>query len=65
MTAIDKSVMKEAIKEFLLENPSLVKQALKEYIDQAEESPEQRTMRIKQLIQADFDEFEDTFKALA
>lgn len=68
MTAINQDHIKSAVLDVLKEHPELIAEALKEYIGSQErpnETKEERRERMRKLIQTDFDQFDDVFKALA
>ncbi len=66
---IDQTTLKLIIKELLMENPSIIKEALQELIEaNKSENVDTDSMRIKKienLLNKDFDKFDDVFKALA
>ena len=61
--------LKDAVLNVLKENPDILKEAIKQLLtsgnDQVEESAEARKLRMRALIQEDFDQYEEVFKALA
>ena len=64
----DQTQLKSLLLDLLQQRPELVKEAIVEYTtrvpDEAETS-EARRERMRRLIQLDFDQYEEVFKALA
>jgi hypothetical protein len=59
-TEIDKNIIKEYLKEIIEENPTLLKNALREIVNESNNST-----LFDQFLQKNFEEYEETFKALA
>lgn len=59
-TEIDKNIIKEYLKEIIEENPTLLKNALREIVSESNNST-----LFDQFLQKNFEEYEETFKALA
>ncbi len=57
---IDKNIIKEYLKEIIEENPTLLKNALREIVSESNNST-----LFDQFLQKNFEEYEETFKALA
>lgn len=66
---IDRSLLKEVIKEILTEDRALFKSALKEVLMEEKvigpEQSEERRARVEQLVEEDFDKYDAVFKRLA
>mgnify|MGYP001800462898 CR=1 FL=1 len=69
MKSIDKEVLKSALKEILREEPGLIKEAIQEMLSNNDpsvsETEVERRNRLEKLLDADFDKYEEVFKALA
>lgn len=72
MTAITISnpeQLKEVVLNVLKEHPEILKAAIKEILlpdaESSTETPEARRERMRAMIQGDFDQYEEVFKALA
>ncbi len=69
LNKIDRATLKEVIKEIIAEDATLLKEVVKELLveNQIIVADEQDTRRkkIEQLINEDFDKYDDVFKALA
>lgn len=62
---IDKTTLKSVIKEVLEENPSLLKKVVQELIQERQANTTLSDQEIDQLIDEDFEKYEEVFKALA
>ena len=66
---IDKTVLKSLLKEILKEDITLFKDIIKEILTENQviisKEQESRRKRLEQLINQDFDKYDDVFKALA
>jgi len=66
---IDKAILKSIIKEILTEDVSLFKEVIKEILEENQviSTKEQsgKRNRLEQLIDKDFDKYDEVFKALA
>lgn len=66
---VDKAVLKSTIKEILIEDTSIFKEIIREILIEnkviGEDAESQRQQKIEALIDADFDKYDDVFKALA
>ncbi len=65
---ISKEALKEVVTEILLENPAYFKDILTEILKEnnvLNSADDERTSRLKALIQEDFDRYDEVFKALA
>lgn len=56
---IDKELLKDALRELIVEEPETFKQMLKELFKKSEDA------QFEELIQKNFNRFDKTFKALA
>lgn len=67
-TTINQEDLKTALRELIREEPGIIAEIIRDLANEkasAAESAEERSARMRKLIQMDFDEFEETFKALA
>lgn len=62
---INKTTLKSVIKEVLEENPSLLKEVIQELIQEHQANATLSHQEIDQLIDEDFEKYEEVFKALA
>ena len=66
---IDKTILKSTIKEILIEDTSIFKDIIREILIEnkiiGDNAESERQQKIEALIDADFDKYEDVFKALA
>lgn len=63
---VDKTTLKAAIKEILLEDKTILKEVLQEiFVESRTETKEERLKRMEKLIDEDFDKYDEVFKALA
>lgn len=66
---VDRETLKSVITEILLENPGYFKKVLVEIMEEHQliESSEEdeRTSKLRKMIQDDFDQYEDVFQSLA
>lgn len=66
---VDKEVLKSAITEVLIENPNCFKKILAEILSEKSiiesNARNERSSRLKGMIQEDFDKYGDVFKSLA
>jgi hypothetical protein len=61
-TVLDKNIVKEALRELIHEEPSTFKSLLREIFIEKQNSGDDE---FEQLINKNFERFEDTYKALA
>jgi|AntRauTorckE5430_2_1112549.scaffolds.fasta_scaffold01361_11 hypothetical protein len=66
---IDKAILKSTIREILIEDSSIFKNIIREILIEnkviGEDAESKRRQQIEALIDADFDKYDDVFKALA
>jgi len=66
---MDKATLKSRLKELFKENPEVFKEIVEEILHENQsvtpKNQENRRRKIEKMINDDFDQFEDTFKALA
>lgn len=66
---VDKEVLKSVITEILIENPNYFKEILTEILSEnsiiESNINNERSSRLKEMIQKDFDKYGDVFKSLA
>lgn len=66
---VNKETIKSVITEILIENPGYFKMILAEILEEngiiAPKESEEETSRLKQMIQEDFDQYDEVFKSLA
>ncbi len=64
---VDKDVLKSVVKEVLVENPLILKNVLIEVFSEINryENEDTRLNKIKEMIEEDFNQYDDVFKALA
>ena len=66
---VDKEVLKSVITEVLIENPNYFKEILTEILSEnsiiESNVKNERSFRLKEMIQEDFDKYGEVFKSLA
>jgi len=66
---VDKEVLKSVITEVLIENPNYFKEILTEILSEnsiiESNTKNERSSRLKEMIQEDFDKYGEVFKSLA
>jgi hypothetical protein len=66
---IDKAVLKSTIREILIEDTGIFKEIIREILIEnqviIDEAQSKRRQKIEALIDADFDKYDEVFKALA
>ena len=63
--AESKKAVKSFFKEILLEEPTLLKELLKEILEENDIVASDRRKKIEAMIDEDFDKYDEVFKALA
>lgn len=66
---VDRETLKSVITEILLENPAYFKKVLVEIMEEHKliepAQEDERSSKIRKMIQDDFDQYEDVFQSLA
>ena len=66
MTAqIDEKTFKKVLYELMIEQPDYFKNLLRQIVEEKTDHKTERRKRLEKIIQEDFAEYEDVFKALA
>ncbi len=66
MTAtIDEKTFKKVLYELMVEQPDYFKNLLRQIVEEKTDYKTERRKRLEKIIQEDFTEYEDVFKALA